>query len=358
MSKEKLALTDLDDVIFLIGYINTFGGNILNLNQSLKACFRALQSIDRMKNLQDMATHQAVALTGEQEKLSQSLIYGFPAPEIEFKNVVFSYPNSIRPTLNGLSFKINPGTKVGIIGRSNAGKSTIVKLLYGTYRPQSGTITLNGHNINDIPPSVLSRIFCYVPQSSDLFRDQSLKYNVLYGSSREALLKSYLRGRHHKQQASLSQDYQAINVESMVDEAAKDYNYQEANKIFSAALQEAKLSSLDNRRADDKGGAMMLSGGQRQRLSLARALVRNSNIFILDEVTSGLDTFTENEVVRNIEKMTKHKTSLMISHRLSTVKNADEIIVIEEGRNVEQGSPNQLLEDQGIYYTYWQNQMH
>lgn len=359
MIKDNVTINDFDDFVFLLTYVNLFGSNMLSLNNSMKSCFRAMESIDKMRELfERSAQTQPTRMVHFQLKMKRTLLgFDYPPPEISFENVTFTYPQSNSPTLKGLNFKIAPGQKIGIIGHSNAGKSTIIKLLYGMYRPQSGVIKLNGQDISAISKEVLCKIFSCVPQTADLFREKSLKYNVLYGSTQDLMLKKYLDIKAPKEDRAEVQNYQSINEVAIdVAENLSTSSYHKANKIFSDAMKKVQLQNLDNRNADKKRGTQSLSGGQRQRVNLARAIVRNSSIFLIDEGTASLDSFTESEVLKNFKEVTRGKTVLMITHRLSTVKDADEIIVLENGEVVEKGEPSYLLEQQGLYYDYWRSQ--
>jgi ABC-type multidrug transport system fused ATPase/permease subunit len=334
MIKEQLTLDDLDRFIFLITYINAFGGHVLGLSQSVKSCLRAIESI-----------HNVKVLLGDNDYPLR--IYPLPlndrcfeSPEVSFENVYFTYPKNDKPTLNGISFTLFPGKKLGIVGKSNAGKSTIVKLLFGFYQAQSGSIKINGIPVENFSSDALSRIFCCVPQTTEFFKEKSLKYNILYGNTSDVFLEEYL---------ALEK-----NDEMSGDDSP---TLQQADEIFSDVMNKVKLADLVDNKATEKGNHLTISGGQRQRASIARALVRNSKIFIFDEATSSLDAFAESEVLKNIRECTYRKSVMMISHRLSTIKDADEIIVIEDGKVGERGAPSELLGQRGLFYNYWQAQM-
>ncbi len=339
--KENLSLHDLDDFVFLLSYINLFGGSIASFNQAMRNCFRAIQSIEAQNAFQQQCLISSSSLS------TYRLRSDFSAPLIEFKNVIFCYPQSTTPVLQGISFSIVPGKHVGIIGKSNAGKSTIVKLLFGLYRHQQGDILLNGHRIESIPKYVLARIFCCIPQNTELFRDRSLKYNVTYGAENEDLL---YHCATQKTPAMVERNYHTLDVEdNFAGTTRLDQDYQ-------AAMIKVNLENL-LQHSDDKAKATSLSGGQRQRVGLARALVRHSEVFVFDESSSALDSFTESEVLANIKEITKGKTSIMITHRVATLRNADDVLVIENGKVVEQGNPESLLQRPGVFSRYWQAQV-
>lgn len=348
--KDKISLSDIDDFIFLLTYVNMFGSNLESLNQSLKSCYRGIESIKQLKKFikQGISTEKQILLAADM--LEKPIQNQMSVPEISFENVTFTYPEASVPTLRNISFKIKPGLKVGIIGKSNAGKSTIIKLLFGFFRPQHGAIKLNGHSIEKISTQDLSRIFSCVPQNLDLFRNKSLKYNVLYGASRDVLIQNYQKYKKNQKRIPRP-NYQAINNDVNL-EAVEFNSYQKMNAMFNQVMHKVELNQLNTSAADEKSSASILSGGQRQRANIARALMRDCPVLLLDEATASLDSFTEYEVLKNIKEISKDKTTMMITHRIATVKDADQIIVLEDGRITEQGDPQTLLLNQGHYYNY------
>ena len=238
--------------------------------------------------------------------------------KIEFKSIKFSFGN--RVFLKNLSFVVNPGHKVAIVGPTGAGKSTISKLLFRFYDPSSGIIAIDNQNIKDVTQSSLRSNIGVVPQDTVLFND-TIKYNVAYS----------------KPGASI----------------------EEINNA-------AKLSSIDRFIANLEIGydtivgerGLKLSGGEKQRVAIARALLKNPKIFIFDEATSALDTNTEKEINKNLNKISQGKTTLIIAHRLSTVSNADKIIVIDKGNIIEEGDHSSLLNKNGLYALMWNKQKH
>ncbi len=339
--KDDISIKDLDDFVFLLSYLNIFGSNILGLSQSIKSGRRAVISLEQMKTLLSeypaLTQHQAELLYIERPILD----INSASPEIIFENVFFTYPDRQEPTLKNLNFRIVPGSKIGIIGHSNAGKSTLIKLLFGIYEVKSGSITINGHNIQQIPPDVLARIFCCVPQKIDLFRGKSLKYNVVYGSSNDAWIKSCLV-KESDLIDEIAADYENVDFLNKVGEENFISTHQKVNRHFSKVMKKAKLETLITK-SDDITVASSLSGGQKQRINIARALIRNSEIFVFDEVTNSLDEETKQKVLRNIWKVSKGKTTLMITHDLSTIQEVDEVIVLNNGEIIEHGSPREIF---------------
>jgi ATP-binding cassette subfamily B protein len=236
--------------------------------------------------------------------------------KIEFKNIKFSFGN--RVILKNLSFVVNPGHKVAIVGPTGAGKSTISKLLFRFYDPSSGAILIDNQNIKNVTQSSLRSNIGVVPQDTVLFND-TIKYNISYS----------------KPGASI----------------------EEINKA-------AKLSSIDRFIANLEIGydtivgerGLKLSGGEKQRVAIARALLKNPKIFIFDEATSALDSKTEKSIEKSLKKLSNKNTTLVIAHRLSTIIDADKIIVLENGTIAEQGSHKELIKKNGLYAEMWMRQ--
>jgi len=228
--------------------------------------------------------------------------------KIEFKNISFSYGN--RKILKDLSFVVNPGHKVAIVGPTGAGKSTISKLIFRFYDPSSGNIYIDDQCLRDVTQSSLRSNIGVVPQDTVMFND-TIKYNISYSKPGSTM----------------------IEIENV-----------------------AKLSSIDKFIADLELGyetvvgerGLKLSGGEKQRVAIARALLKNPKIFIFDEATSALDTKTEKLIEKSLKKLSNKNTTLVIAHRLSTVIDADKIIVLENGKIAEQGTHKELLQKNGL----------
>ncbi|KAF2443473.1 ABC transporter [Karstenula rhodostoma CBS 690.94] len=239
----------------------------------------------------------------------------------EFKNVRHIYPS--RPevvVLDNLSMSIEPGKTTAIVGPSGSGKSTIIELLERFYDPLAGEILLDGHSLSGMNPQWLRRHMSLVQQNPTLF-DTTIFENVRYG----------LAGTSYENSSR-------EDVCNLVHEACRTAN---AHDFIS------KLPSGYETPVGEAG--VMLSGGQRQRISIARALIRNPKILLLDEATSALDSASETVVQAAIERASRGRTTIVVAHRLSTIKNADRIIVLSGGRLVEQGTHNELLELNGTY---------
>jgi ATP-binding cassette subfamily B protein len=241
-----------------------------------------------------------------------------PGPgRITFHNVSFAYDER-RPILNDVSFEIPAGKTVAVVGPTGGGKTTIARLLFRFYDPQSGAITIDGQDLRDVTQDSLRGAIGVVPQDTVLFND-SIRYNIAYGE---------------------------VEAEpAKIEDAAR--RAQLADFI-------AKLPDGYFTRVGERG--LKLSGGEKQRVAIARVLLKNPEILIFDEATSSLDSRTEHEIQANLRQISAHRTTLVIAHRLSTVVDADEILVLDDGCIVERGTHNALLTRGGTYAAMWERQ--
>ena len=237
--------------------------------------------------------------------------------EIRFDNVSFDY--DIRRTIiKNISFTVPNGKKVAIVGPTGAGKSTISRLLFKFYNTKEGNIYINNTNINNISQNSLRKIIGVVPQDTVLFND-TIYYNIAYGNitaTKEKVIDAAQNADIHNFITSLPDGYETI--------------------------------------VGERG--LKLSGGEKQRVAIARTILKNPKIFFFDEATSALDTSTEKEIQKNLENVSKGKTTLIIAHRLSTAANADNIIVLDQGTIIEQGTHESLLLEKGKYFEMWGKQ--
>lgn len=235
---------------------------------------------------------------------------------IEFKNVCFTYPGAEQPSLDDVSFLIVPGSKLALVGENGAGKSTLIKLLLRQYLPQTGTITVNGVDMKDV--------------------NQESYYGSLSNLSQDFLVVNHLTIR----------DNLIIGLNRVVEdeEITDTLDLVNANGFINKLPH--KLASRLDTSFDDGTG---LSGGQTQRLGVARALLRNGDIMLLDEPTSAIDAKAEYAIFNNIYKAHADRTTLIVSHRFSTVRKADQIIVMEQGKIIEYGSHEELVKYDGLY---------
>lgn len=242
-----------------------------------------------------------------------------PVEKIEFENVQFSYPSSKEPVLNDLSFQLLPGQTVAFVGMTGSGKSTITKLLLGFYRPTSGRILIEGRDLRELDLKAVRDQIGWVSQDVFLFPG-TVAENIAYG--------------------------RPSATDSEILEAARKASALE----FIEKLPQGLATPIGER-------GQKLSGGQRQRLSLARAILKDPRLLILDEATSAVDNETERLIQKALKEVARGRTTLVIAHRLSTVTQADRIDVLSEGRRVETGLHEELLRAGGIYQQLWSRQM-
>ena len=239
--------------------------------------------------------------------------------EISFKNISFGYHPS-RSIIKNLSFDLPKGKSLAIVGPTGAGKSTISKLLFRFYDPVSGEIIINNKNIKYYKQDELRKIIGIVPQDTVLFND-TIYYNINYG----------------KPSATREEIIQAAKIAGIHD--------------FIESIPDKYKTVVGER-------GLKLSGGEKQRVAIARTVLKNPSIYFFDEATSALDTSTEKKIIKNLDVISKDKTTLIIAHRLSSVSNADNIIVIDQGEIVESGNHKELLTLNGLYAEMWDKQKH
>jgi ATP-binding cassette, subfamily B, heavy metal transporter len=237
--------------------------------------------------------------------------------EVIFENVDFAYDPE-RPILKNLSLRVPPGKTVAIVGASGAGKSTISRLLYRFYEVTSGRILVDGQDISDVTQTSLRAAIGMVPQDTVLFND-TIRYNIRYG-------------RPDATEEEVEAAARMAQIHDFVISLPKGYD------------------SLVGERG------LKLSGGEKQRVSIARTILKGPPILILDEATSALDSFTEHQIQEALKKVSENRTTLVIAHRLSTVVDADEIIVLDKGQVAERGTHRELLGEDGLYAAMWNRQ--
>jgi len=238
---------------------------------------------------------------------------------IEFKNVTFTYDDTNITALKNVSFKLEKGKTLAILGNTGSGKSTIINLIARLYDVDTGEILIDGTNIEQLNLNNLRQNIGFVPQEAFLFSD-TIKNNIKFG------------------------DENASNAK--IEQAAKDayihHNIIEFNKGYDTYVGERGVT---------------LSGGQKQRISIARAIIKNPEILIFDDCLSAVDTETEEIILNNLHKISENKTTLIVSHRVSSVKNADVIIILEDGKIIQKGSHNELVNIEGYYKELYEQQL-
>jgi ABC-type transport system involved in Fe-S cluster assembly fused permease/ATPase subunit len=237
---------------------------------------------------------------------------------IQFDNVRFSYSNSSQELLKGVSFKVEKGHNVAIVGPSGSGKSTTLRLIARLFDPSGGTVYIDGVDTKSVSTGSLRRRIAVVPQDTSLF-DQTVRFNIMYGNSDAT-------------EEELEAVIEKCNLRPTIN----------------------KLSNGLETMVGERGAR--LSGGERQKVSIARALLKDPSLILCDEVTSSVDAFAEREIVMTLRRATEERTTLTIAHRLSSITHCDQIIVMDRGIVVEQGTHAGLLEKKGVYSRMWNAQ--
>lgn len=291
------------DVVMYQTYFSTIVNQVSGIITLIPIIAKGLESVD---SVGDILLCADIEQTGNKRKVKK--ISG----NIEFKNVNFRFKDADKPVINDLSLKINKGETVAFVGVSGAGKSTLLNLVIGFLKPQSGQIYIDDNDLDEIDLRSYRKHIAVVPQTPILFTG-TLRDNITYGSDDidEDFLKKVIA---------------ASNLEELV-----------------ASLPEGLDTMITEHGAN-------LSGGQRQRVSIARAFIREPKLLILDEATSALDTISEKKIQESVDRLVKDRTTIIVAHRLSTIRNADKIAVIGDGDVLEYGTYDELMEKQGEFY--------
>jgi ATP-binding cassette, subfamily B, multidrug efflux pump len=239
--------------------------------------------------------------------------------EIEFKNVTFTYEDTNITALENVSFKVNKGETLAILGKTGSGKSTILSLITRLYDVQQGSVTMDKKPLAELNLFDLRNSIGIVPQDAFLFSD-SIKNNIKFGKENatdEEVVEAAKKAVVHDNIIAFNQQYETILGER----------------------------------------GITLSGGQKQRVSIARAIIKNPDILLFDDCLSAVDTETEEQILNNLLAISENKTTIIVSHRVSSAKNADQIIILEEGKIIQQGSHNQLVNQEGYYKELYYKQL-
>lgn len=306
-------IVPIGGIVLFIAYFGSASNSLWQLAWALDSYFRSFGTI---QNALD-------GLSGQNERQIETI-----------ENTKYTIPNSVELSINGLSFsypeqpdtavldklniQINAGEKIGVVGHSGAGKSTLIGLLLGFYEPTSGNISVNGGDLSQKDPLYIRSISAFVPQDTSLF-NRSIKENVMYARPKATVAE-----------------------------------FEDALKQAQAYKFVQKLPNGADTIVGERG--VKLSGGQRQRLAIARAILQNSPLLLLDEATSALDSVSEQAIQKALHGLMQNRTTIVIAHRLSTLRHLDKIVVLSEGKIAEQGSHDELVSKNGIYADLWHRQ--
>ena len=288
---------DAGQLIEFITYFTSVVWPVMAISQLIDMSSRGKASLKRISDLLDTE----VDVKDREGVYDIDTVRG----DIEFKNLTFRYPDADYDALSGVSFKINAGENVGIIGKTGSGKTTLVDLILRTYNVEDGALFIDGHDVNDIPIRTVRNYSAYVPQDNFLFSD-TIENNIAFATDSGTL-----------------EDVRRAAVLSDVDG-----NISEFSEGYATVLGERGVT---------------VSGGQKQRISIARALMKNASILILDDSVSAVDTATEEVIINNLRRERLGKTTILIAHRISTVKRMDKVIYIDDGQVKAVGTHDELV---------------
>ncbi len=284
------------ELMEFIGYFTTTVWPIMAVSELIDMTSRGKASLNRISELLD-ATVDVKDRDGVEEIAD---IKG----EIQFKDLTFRYPSSDRDALKNVSFTIRAGENVGLVGRTGSGKTTVVDLILRTYNVPDGTVLIDGHDVNTIPIKQVRKSCAYVPQDNFLFSD-TIASNIAFGAE--------------------SADTTAVKNAAML--ADVDDNIEEFQDKYETVLGERGVT---------------VSGGQKQRISIARALMKDAPILILDDSVSAVDTRTEKTILENLRKTRQGRTTILIAHRISTIEKMDKILFLDDGTVIAVGTHDEL----------------
>ena len=311
----KMVITgsiNLGDFVSFIMYLGLLGWPTRALGQVINVFQRGAASMDRINAILD----EKPEITDPVHPIEPTEFNG----KIEFRNVSFRYNGSNYNALENINFTLNPGKTLAIVGRTSSGKTSIINLLLRLYDIREGEILIDNVNIKDLALSTLRENIGYVPQDNFLF-STTISENIAFA---------------YEEQPEQERIVKASMIAEVYD------NIIDFPKQFNTILGERGVT---------------LSGGQRQRTSIARAVIKNPTILILDDSLSVVDTETEEKIIKNMKELTKDITSIIISHRISTIKHADEILFMDEGKIIERGTHKELIDLKGQYNDLHEKQL-
>lgn len=317
-----------------------FGWVTNMLQRGFASWGRMLEVLDAVPSISD----EAVTADGRAASL------GGP---IQVRNLTFTYPGAARPALRDVSLRIEPGQTVAFVGATGSGKSTFISLLPRLHEPPPGTVTIGGVDIREIPLERLRAAIGFVPQEAFLFSD-TIAANVAFGATE----------RSEEVATGGSKAVAAEYTEYTEQGPRGSASGPPAHSAYSVAAA-SSVARLDKDVADFPRGyetmvgerGITLSGGQKQRTALARAVMIDPAILILDDALSAVDTYTEEEILARLRDVMRQRTSILVSHRISTVRDADRIFVLDDGRIVERGRHQELIAQNGLYAAMYRKQL-
>lgn len=301
----------LGDFIAFNTYVGLLTGPVNHIGKIVEVWQKAMASIKRLDGIFMVQSD----IIDENPSFRESRFKG----DIVINNLSFSYPGASKECLNNVSLEVPAGKTLAIIGKTGSGKTTLTNLLLRLFKVDRGQIFIDGVDINDIPLATLRENIGYVPQDNFLF-STTIKENIEFFNS----------------EYSLEDVEEAAKVSNVYD------NIVDFPEGFDTIVGERGIT---------------LSGGQKQRISIARAVIKDPSILILDDSLSAVDTKTEEEILRNIKEVLRERTGIIIAHRISTIKHADEIVVLDKGRIIEKGNHYELMHQRGEYYKLYCSQL-
>ncbi len=304
------------ELIRFIGYFTAVVWPVMAVAELIELSSRGKASADRIAELLDAE----IDVKDEKGATSLEDVRG----EITFKNLTFRYPGSTVNSLEDISFTINAGENVGIVGKTGSGKTTLVDLILRTFNVPKGVLFIDGKDVNDVKIRDVRKACAYVPQDNFLFSD-TIENNIAFGVDK---IKNGGQGRAEDAESALSPELY-LGVKNSATLADVDSNIVEFKEGYKTVLGERGVT---------------VSGGQKQRISIARALMKNAPILILDDSVSAVDTKTEEVILNNLRNTRQGKTTILIAHRISTIEGMDKIIFLDGGKLVDVGTHNELLE--------------